>query len=257
MAIAKAALPAVVALLQDTRRPAGQSLAAMCLCFASRNPQARAFIAQAVLPSLAAMLSAGDISGLPVFMMQVSEAALTVLSALTMDVDDHRGAVVEAALPALVSIIQQAKRPGSDSRHKAACVLQHLAASGHLWVQQRVADAALPGLVELMRSNDDRRERLMAVEAVSVLAASGARLQPQVHGMVHAEIMLQAQQKTDIKSRRAARQALSQLEPSKRHPGCCTVMWQGLAVCLLRCFACSMQCLILTSRPSFTGAGTR
>ena len=218
--LAEAALPAVISLLQNARRPAGQSLAAMSLVHASLNARARAPIAWAALPSLAAMLLAGRTSGMPDFVMQVSEAALSVLSGLTLDVDDHRGAVATATLPALVSIIQQTRWPGSDCRERAACVLQHLAASENIWVEQRVADAALPELVKLMRSTDDRRERLMAVEAVSSLAASpDVKIQHQVHAVAHAALMLQAQQNSDKENRRAAKRALDRLQPS-----CCVVM---------------------------------
>ena len=218
-AITNGALPAVVALLQDLRRPAGQSLAAMCLGLASRNPRARAPIAGAVLPCLVAMLPAGDIDGLPAIIVQVRAAALHVLSVLTL-VDDHHGAVLNEALPALVSIIQQNRRPGSDCRYRAACVLQHLAASKNLWVEQNVADAALSGLVQLMLNTSDRRECLMAVEAVSALAASpDVKVQHQVHAVAYFPLMVQAQQKTDIESRRAAKRALARLQPS-----CCVMM---------------------------------
>ena len=165
------------------------------------------------------MLPAGNLFGMPAFIMQVREAALSVLSGLTLD-GHHCGAVADLTLPALVSIIEQDKRPGSDCRQRAACVLQHLAASGSSLVELEVADTALSGLVQLMQTTSDRQERLVAVTAVSSLAASSdVKVQGQVYDVAHTALMLQVQQRTDSESRRAAKQALDRLQPS-----CCVVM---------------------------------
>ena len=151
--------------------------------------------------------------------MQVREAAVSALSILTIE-DAHRGAVAVAALPALVSIVQQDKRPGSRCRQYAAWVLEHLAVNATPWVQQLVADAALPGLVQLMQSTPDRRERLAAVLAVSALATSqDVQLRGQVRAEAHAALVMQTRQKADIESRTAAKLALKQLQP-----WCCVLM---------------------------------
>ena len=88
-----------------------------------------------------------------------------------------------------------------------------------------MADAALPGLVQVMVTTSDSRECLKAIQAVSSLAASSeVGLQHQVHAVAHAALMLQAQQKADRVSRRAAKQVLDRLQPSQLQPSCCAVM---------------------------------
>ena len=220
VAVAEGALPAVIVLLQDSERPVGQSLAAMFLALAASHDNAHMCAAQAAVPSLAAMLWAcNSVAPMPTCIMQVREAAASALSILTFK-DAHRVAVAVAALPALASIIQQDKRPGSRCRRYAAWVLEHLAVSATPWVQQRVADAALPGLVKLMQSTPDGRDRLAAVLAVSALATSqDVQLQEQVRAEAHAALVVQARQRSDIESRTAAKLALKQLQPS-----CCVVM---------------------------------
>ena len=222
VAVAEAALPAVVALMRDYERPAGQSMAAVLLCNAAQNDNARIYIAQAALPSLVAILLRVEsvLPILPSFLVQVKKAALAVLCNMTITDDSLRGPVALAALPAVVSIMWQKEQPGSDCRRYAVCVLDHLSACTQPWVQQSVADAALPGLVEVMQNTPHPIERWMAVQAVSGLAASrDAQLRKQVHALAHAALVLQARQKADSESRIAAKLALDRLQPR-----CCVMM---------------------------------
>ena len=222
VAVAEAALPAVVALLRDDERPAGQSMATILLCNAAQNDNARIYIAQSALPSLVAILLRVEsvLPILPTFLVQVKKAALAVLCSITIIDDSLRGPVALAALPALVTIMWQKEQSGSDCRCFAVCVLEHLAACTQTWVQQSVADAALPGLVEVMHNTSHPVERFMAVEAVSWLAKSqDKQLRRRVHAVAHAALVVQARQKADEGTRVAAKRALDRLQPR-----CCVVM---------------------------------
>lgn len=215
LAIAEAGLPGVIHLLQGTGRPAGQALAANVLAISAGNVKARAHIAQTALPALVTVLRTCPANSTIVLagIMTTLDAALCALSLLTFTFN-LRASVADAALGALVSIIQDSKQPTSDCRIYAVCVLEHL--SGHWGLQQRIADAALPGLLKLMQGSSTPEERLKAVEAVSSLALCwNAQLRHQIQAAAHADLVLLARQKMDSKSRKAARRALRRLRHSQ------------------------------------------
>ena len=215
IAVAEAGLPGVIHLLQGTGRPAGQALAANVLAISAGNAKARAYIAQTALSALVTVLRTCPANSTCVLpgIIPTLDAALCTLSLLTFTFS-LRESVADAALSALVSIIQGSTQPTPDCCIYAACVLEHL--SGHWGLQQRIADAALPGLLKLMQGSSNPDERLKAVEAVSSMALCwNAQLRHQIQAAAHAELVLLARQKMDSKGRKAAKRALRRLRHSK------------------------------------------
>ena len=215
-AIAEAGLAPVIALLRDSERPAGQALAAQLLALVAKNVGARARVAAAALPALVSVMPMQPTPDAMV-VKGLLPASIAATCAVCLLADTARLCILvaDAALPALVTILQDSMQTSPDHRKEAAYVLQHLAAHIMAPLQQRIADAALPALVSLMQASTESGERLAAVETVSSLALCGsAQLRRQLHAATHEHLVLLMQQKMDIKSRKAAMRAMKRLHHS-------------------------------------------